>query len=194
MANYNHKITETNVVVGEVRFSYVHVFEPMINTATGEQGKYSVCILIPKDDKATLKIIHEAIDAATKKGQTSKFGGKIPAKLATPLHDGDEERPEDENFAGMMYFNASSKNRPGVRIRDGGIREPLEESEFYSGCFGAADVNFYAYDFAGKKGIAAGLNNVIRTRDGERLSGGQSADSSFAFMGGDSSSYEEEDF
>lgn len=194
MANFNRKITETNVVVGEVRFSYVHVFEPMVNTATGEQGKYSVCIVFPKSDKATMKMVTDAVDAATKKGQSSKFGGKIPPKLAQPLHDGDEERPDDENFTGMMYFNASSKNRPGVRIRENGsIREPMEDSEFYSGCWGAADVNFYPYDFAGKKGIAAGLNNVIKTRDDERLGGGQSADASFAYMG-ELDSSEEDDF
>lgn len=194
MANYNKKITETNVRLGEVRFSYVHVFEPSVNVSTGEPGKYSVCVLVPKEDKATLRMIDDAVKAATEKGKSSKFGGKVPPKLATPLHDGDEERPDDENFEGMMYFNASSKNRPGVRILEGGrISEPMEDSEFYSGCWGAVDVNFYPYEFAGKKGIAAGLNNVIKTKDGDRLAGGPSADQSFADMG-DSDSMEEDDF
>ena len=195
MANYNKKITETNVRLGEVRFSYAHVFSPMINPATGEQGKYSVSVLVPKEDKATVKMMRDAVAAATEKGKSSKFGGKVPPRLADPIHDGDEERPDDENYAGMYYFNASSKNRPGVRVKThAGIIEPLEDTEFYSGCWGAIDVNFYAYDFNGKKGIAAGMNNVIKTRDDERLGGGgQTADASFADMG-DSDSYEEDDF
>ena len=138
-------------------------------------------------------MVQSAINAATEKGKSTKFGGKVPPKLALPLHDGDEERPDDEAFAGMWYFNASSQSRPGVRVRgaNGSIYEPLDTEEFYSGCYGAADINFYPYEFSGKKGIAAGLNNVIKTKDGERFGGKTNADSAFADMG-DADSAEED--
>ena len=41
-------------------------------------------------------------------------------------------------------------------------------------------VNFFPYDNAGSKGVACGLGNVMKTRDGEPLSGGASAASDFA--------------
>ena len=38
---------------------------------------------------------------------------------------------------------------------------------------------------SGNKGVGAGLNNVIKTEDGARLSGGRSADEDFSDLGGD---------
>jgi hypothetical protein len=48
-------------------------------------------------------------------------------------------------------------------------------------------VNFYAYNTSGNNGVAAGLNNIIKTRDDERLGGGgHSAEEDFADMAGGS--------
>lgn len=183
MPNYNKKISETAIRVGEVRFGYVNVFAPRANNE-GNDPKYSVQLLIPKTDTVAKKMIDDAIRAAAQNGASKFRGGKIPANLKTPLRDGDEEFPDDETYAGMWFMNCSSKadNKPGVMMRgeDGRPSEAVDSDDFYSGCYGCASINFFAYNARGNQGIGAGLNNVIKTRDGERLSGGHSAQEDFA--------------
>lgn len=182
MANYNKKITDTNIRIGEVRFSYAHVFEPR-QSDNGGDAKYSVCILIPKTATAILDMVKEAIAGAEEKGKTSKWVGKIPAKRNIPLRDGDEEEKGPE-YEGMYFLNASSKTKPGVRVLENGkVVEALDQEDFYSGCWGAVTVNFFPYDSSGNKGVGVGLNNVIKTRDDERLAGGATAEQDFADLG-----------
>lgn len=105
----------TKVITGEVRFSYLHVFEPYAGVQ-GQEEKYSVCLLIPKKDKQTIALIQEAIAEATDAGQSSKWGGKVPKNLKLPLRDGDTEKDLDENpeYEGMFFLNCSSKRQPGL--------------------------------------------------------------------------------
>lgn len=178
MANLNKSISDTAVRLGEVRFSYCNVFSKRINP-DGTQGKYSVCVIIPKTNTEAVNLFKQAYEAAKLQGKSTKWGGKIPAKVQLPLHDGDEER-DDPAFEGCWYFNCSSNNAPGVRYRDElGINEALDDSEFYSGCYGAVTVNLFPYANNGNSGVGVGLNNLIKLRDGERLSGGRSADADF---------------
>ena len=107
--------------------------------------------------------------------------------MRTPLRDGDIEKEDDPTFEGCYFFNASCKSKPGVRVLDGGTNyEAMDSDDFYSGCYGAVTINFFPYENSGNKGVAAGLNNLIKTRDGERLSGGRTADEDFGDMGGGS--------
>ena len=182
MANFNKKISETAIRVGEVRFGYVNVFAPRANNE-GNDPKYSVQLLIPKTDTVAKKLIDDAIRAAAQNGASKFRNGKVPANLKTPLRDGDEEFPDDETYAGMWFMNCSSKadNKPGVAVLEAGqVNEALDNDDFYSGCYGCASINFFAYNASGNQGVGAGLNNVIKTRDGERLSGGHSAEEDFA--------------
>lgn len=184
--NYNKKITATSARLGEVRFSYAHVFEPYASEE-GKEKKYSVCVLVPKTDTATLALIEECVEAAKEAGISGKWGGKLPKKCGIPLRDGDEECEEKgEAYKGMMFFNCSSKNPVGVRVLDGGkVVEALDQDDFYSGCWGAVTVGFFPYDSNGNKGVGAGLNNLIKTRDDERLAGGTNADEDFADLNSD---------
>jgi hypothetical protein len=161
-------LRENQVVTGEVRLSYANLFKARAMNE-GETPKYGSMILIPKKDKATVARFNEAQEFAKQEGK-NKFGGKVPANLKTPLRDGDEEYPDDPNFAGMWFFNASNQRRPIVVDRS---KSPLTEDddEIYSGVYGKVVVNLFAY--AGKsKGIAAGFEAFQKTRDGERLGGG----------------------
>lgn len=181
MPKYNKKINDTEIRIGEVRFGYVHVFEPALGD-DGKPDKYSVCIMIPKENTDAIRLIKECIEEAKAAGKTGKWGGKIPTgDRVNPLHDGDEDRPDKPEYEGMMYLNAKSKNKPGIRVlEDGMISEPLDESEFYSGCWGAVTISFYPYAHqSGSKGVGVSLGNVIKTRDDERFSGGISADAAF---------------
>jgi hypothetical protein len=171
-------MSSTKVITGkQCVFSYANVFEP--KGIQGSEPKYSVAVLIPKSDTKTIKACEAAIDAALEEGKSKKFSGKLPPKatLKLPLRDGDEERPDDEAYQGMMFFNASSKSKPGVV--DGDLNPILDAEEFYSGCVGRASVNFYAFNTNGNKGVAVGLNNIQKIEDGERLSGGSSAEEDF---------------
>lgn len=183
MAKFNKKIKDTCVRLGEVRFSYTAVFQPKKND-DGTPSKYGVCIIIPKEDTETVNLVKEAIDAAKQRGKMEKWGGKIPANVKSCLRDGDIDREDDEAFAGCYFLNASSRNKPGVKVlEDGVVSDALDEEDFYSGCYGAVTLDFFPYESSGNKGVGAGLNNVIKTRDGDRLSGGRSADEDFADLG-----------
>ena len=168
----------TKVITGRVRFSYANVFKAVAASEDSEDKKYSVSIIIPKSDKKTIRRIKDAIAVAKEVGKSTKFNGKIPANLKDPLRDGDEDRPEDEAYANSYFINASSVTRPGVVSRD---LEPItDEEEFYSGCYGRASINFYPYNANGNRGIAAGLNHVQKTSDGDHLGGRVSVDVDFA--------------
>ena len=171
----NHK-NPTKVVTGVVRLSYANVWEPA--SINGSNPKYSVSLIIPKTDTKTIDAINAAVDAAIKDG-AAKFGGKIPNKAALklPLRDGDLER-DDEAYKGAYFVNANSATAPGVV--DAACNPILTRSEVYSGVYGRASISFYAFNSNGNRGIACGLNNLQKIRDGEPLGGRASAESDFA--------------
>lgn len=181
MANF---VNNTKVITGkDTRFSYVNAWEP--KSINGSTPKYSVSLIIPKSDTATVEKIRAAIKAAYEEGQSKLKGNgrTVPALsvLKTPLRDGDTERPDDPNYANSFFINANSASKPG--IVDASCQPILERSEIYSGVYGRASVNFYAYNSNGNKGIACGLNNLQKLRDGEPLGGKASAESDFAAFG-----------
>ena len=179
MSNLNKRINDTSARLGEVRFSYAYVFEKRTNQ-DGTPGKYSLCCIIPKRDTETVALFNEIVEAAKLKGKSEKWGGKIPAKVGSPLRDGDIDKEGDPNFAGCWFFNCSSTNKPGLRVREAGIvSEALDAEDFYSGCYGAVTVNAFPYNSNGNVGVGMGLNNAIKLRDGDKLSGGRSADEDF---------------
>lgn len=77
------------------------VWEP--KSINGSDPKYSVSLIIPKEDKKTIVDINAAIDAAIKEG-IGKSGGKAPNKatIKLPLRDGDDER-EDEAYQVAIF-------------------------------------------------------------------------------------------
>lgn len=170
----------TKVVTGKVRFSYCNVFEPTA-MSEGDTPKYNVCILIPKTDTVTIAKIKAAIEAAKQigKAKLADKNGKIPANLKLPIRDGDLERPDDETFENCLFINANSLRKPS--IVDEELDPIMDKEDFYSGCYGRASLNFYAFNVQ-SKGIAAGLNNLQKLEDGEHLAGGSSAEEDF---GGD---------
>lgn len=171
----------TKVITGvNTRWSYVNAWEP--KSINGGAPKYSVSLIIPKSDTKTLEKIRAAIQAAYEEGQSKLKGNgrSVPAlsALKTPLRDGDAERPDDETYANSYFVNANSGTAPGIVDAD---RNPiLERSEVYSGVYGRASINFYAFNSNGNKGIACGLNNLQKIRDGEPLGGKSRAEDDFA--------------
>ncbi len=162
------------------RWSYANVWEP--KAMEGGKPKFSVSLIIPKSDTVTVGKIRAAIEEAYRDGQSKLKGNakSVPAlsTLRTPLRDGDLERPDDPAYANAYFVNANSTSAPGVV--DANRNEILDKSEVYSGCYGRASISFYAFNANGNKGIACGLNNLQKIKDGEPLGGRASAESDFA--------------
>ena len=179
MANNSSR---TKVITGTgTRLSYFHGWEPV--SINGGAEKYSVSVLIPKTDTETVSAINEAIDAAIEEG-VAKFGGKKPNKAAIklPLRDGDVER-DDEAYKGHWFINANPTTAP--QIVDRQVKPILDRSEVYSGCYARVSLNFFAFNSNGNKGIACGLENIQKVRDGEPLGGKSTAADDFATLADD---------
>ena len=169
------------VITGkDTRWSYCNVWEA--KAINGGTPKFSVSLLIPKKDTVTVNKIKAAIEAAYREGEAKlKGNGKtVPPLTAikTPLRDGDAERPDDPAYAGHYFLNANSATAPG--IVDADCQPILTRSEVYSGVYGRASISFYAFNSSGNRGVACGLNNLQKIRDGEPLGGRASAESDFS--------------
>lgn len=179
--NTNKVNNAMKVITGpETRWSYANVWEP--KSINGGAPKYSVSLIIPKSDTKTVAKLKAAIEAAYAEGEAKlKGNGKTVPPLAAiknPLRDGDVERPDDPAYANAYFINANSATAPGIVDAD---RNPvLTRSEVYSGVYGRASINLYAFNSNGNKGIACGLNNLQLIRTGEPLGGKTSAENDFA--------------
>ena len=167
----------TKVVTGKVRFSFCHIFEPQEPQGGGDP-KYSVTLIIPKSDTATLAKIKAAMEAAREKFCKQNGANALPAKPVHTLHDGDGQRPSGDDFGpeckGCYVITVSSKQKPV--IVDSFRNEITNPGEVYSGCYGRASINFYGYNRNGKKGISAGLLSIQKLHDGEPFGTVGSAD------------------
>ena len=182
MKNNSQKpVNPMKVITGkDTRWSYCNVWEA--KAINGGTPKFSVSLLIPKTDTVTVKKIKAAIEAAYREGEAKlKGNGKtVPPLTAikTPLRDGDSERPDDPAYAGHYFLNANSATAPG--IVDADCQPILTRSEVYSGVYGRASISFFAFNSSGNRGVACGLNNLQKIRDGEPLGGRASAESDFS--------------
>ncbi len=182
MSNSTTKlINPMKVITGkDTRWSYANVWEA--KSINGGTPKFSVSLIITKSDTVTVQKIKAAIQVAYEEGQAKLKGNgrSVPPLTAikTPLRDGDTERPDDPAYANSYFINANSATAPG--IVDADCNPILTRSEVYSGVYGRASINFYAFNSNGNKGIACGLNNLQKIRDGEPLGGKSSAASDFA--------------
>ncbi len=175
------------VVTGEVRLSYVNLFEPRKISESDKEAKYSVTILIPKntpEGQATIAKIKAAIKAAAEIGASKHFNGRIPTNLdaVSTLRDGDTyadsigelKNIKNPELVGNMFIRLSSKYKPIVLdVNKNEINNPMD---VYSGMYGKVSMTFFAYSGEGRKGISAVLNNVKITRDGDPLNSMLSGD------------------
>lgn len=174
-------INPTKVITGvKTRWSYANVWQA--KSINGGTPKYSVSLIIPKSDTKTVTAVKNAIQAAYEEGQSKLKGNSksVPALTAikTPLRDGDAERPDDEAYKDCYFINANSATAPG--IVDAARNPIIEHSEVYSGVYGRASINFYAFNSNGNRGIACGLNNLQKISDGDPLGGKTRAEDDFA--------------
>ena len=172
---------KNQVVTGEVRFSFVNVFEPKA-MKEGDTPKYSLTIIVPKSDTKTIEAIKTAIQAAAEMGAQKHFGGRVPTNVNHTFKDGDTEtndmgdlqKEKYPEYANSYYMRLSTKFAP--KVLDANRNEILDPTEVYSGCYGKVSLTCFAYSGDGKRGVSACLNNVMKTRDGEPLTSSLSGD------------------
>ena len=172
-------VNPAKIVTGVCRLSYANIWQA--KSINGGAPKFSTSILIPKSDTKTIAKVKAAIQAAYEEGEGKLKGNSKSApslaSLKTPLRDGDIERPDDEAYAGHWFLNANSNTAPGVVDAS---REPIyDTSEIYSGVYARVSLSFYAFNSNGNRGIACGLQNIQKVRDGESLGGKAKAEDDF---------------
>lgn len=182
-------MTQTNnrnndIIAKNVRLTYCHLAEPY-SYDDSMTGKYSVSMLIKKTDSALLKQIGLAHKEAIQKG-VDKYGQGF-SKNVTPLIrpegsnngllidcDLDERYSDNADYKGCYLLSAKSTTAPYVFAFEKG-KEKLNKEEIlelvYSGCYGWVQFNFYPYQAPVNKGIACGLNTVIKMQDGDSMGG-----------------------
>lgn len=158
----------TQILIKNVRVSYVFVFEP--HGEQGKEKKFKCTPLIRKDDVQNLTAINDALKEAYATGVQTKWGGKSPAVFKNPLRDGDlkdlEKNPEYRNH---MFINSNNTaDKPPLKfLRD--LSPTNDPSKIYSGCFANVLVSFYPFNRDGNVGIACSLQGIQFVSDGDRL-------------------------
>lgn len=186
-------LKETTVVTNKVRLGYVHVLEPHA-IEEGQDPKYSVQVMIPKEDTETINLMKKAIKNAHERAKDGALKGVKKPKIT--LRDGDEELNDDGDpkVPDHYFINVSSKKKPVVVKKKNGVQvETDDPNDIYSGVYALVSMNFYGYNTAGNKGISAGLNNILTLCKGEAFGGGTTVQEDFGDVDIDDEIEDDED-
>ncbi len=185
------------VTKSPVQVSFVNLFEAKkkkikqnnVMTEIGEPV-FTVELRIPKTDAVLVEQIKTALDAAKEEARIARWGGKIPYIEArvSGLRDGDVEKADKPEYAGMYFISCSSKTRPSLLNYECdafGKRLPITDPvDLYSGCWAYVSVSFYGYNNVGQ-GISTTIHNLLKFKGAPKgysdakLSGGASAEEDF---------------
>lgn len=173
------------MITCEVIGCYVNVFTArVVNADTGRKA-YSICALVDKKDTKGIAELKDAMQKAVQVGiEKGRFPKAAVPLLKMPLRDGDQEvaaGTRGPEFAGKMFFNCNRYEEQGAPgVVDKTAKPILDQDEVYSGAIYRLDVNFYPFNTKGNKGVAVGLNNLMKVADGERLDGRMKAEDAFS--------------
>ncbi len=157
----------SNVMTPVFRVSYPNVFEARMNDMS-KKMEYSIVALFKKgEDLTALK--KAANDALVEQWGPDK--SKWPSGLKSPFRDQADRKTDGKMPVGYeegaIFFNLKSTQRP--EVVDQNVQTILDKNEFYAGCWAKASVRAYAYDMKGNRGVAFGLGNIQKVKDGEPL-------------------------
>jgi len=162
------------LITAEARLSFPNLFTPHKMEGSNGEPKYDCVLLFPKATDLS------ALKAEASRAIREKWGDKKPANLRSPFRDGDEK--ELDGYAGCIYIRVSSKQKPG--IVDENVQPIIDPAAIYAGCYVRASVRAYAYDSNGNRGVAFGLQNIQKVRDGAPFGGGSRAEDDFEAVAG----------
>jgi hypothetical protein len=160
-----------NLITPHFRAAFISLFRATsMKNADGSDSspKYSIRAAFPPTAKL------EGLEKEARAAATEKWGDKIPKNLRNPFRLNEEL---DNPVVGIgndwiiVSFSANADRRPG--IVDAKNQDIIDEAEVYSGAWYRAQVRAYAYDKAGNKGVAFGLQNVQKLRNDDPIGNGR---------------------
>lgn len=176
---------DTRIITPIFRLSFPNIWEPRLNEMNGK-NQYSIAMLF---DKKTAAVDLKAMKELAGKVATFKFGAN-PKGLRSPFRDGDTDTNQQGDLrketnpaiVGMIYINSWTLNKPGVVNAQNQII--LDHDEVYGGCYCKAQLNCYAYDTAGNRGVSFGLLHVQKIKDGDPFGNRTKPEDAFAPVSG----------
>lgn len=163
------------------RVSFPNLFEPQ--AVNGGKPKYGLsAVWTPSTfselDKKRWVEIKKALNDEALRAFKKPFK-ELPANIKRGLRDGNEKELEGYG-AGTVFASLTTKLKPGVVNLDKTPIGPEHGNDdlIYPGMYGRATVVVYSYNNEGK-GIALGLMNFQRVKDGERLDSRTDASNDF---------------
>jgi hypothetical protein len=162
-----------NVRTSPVRLSFANGLFKAKAVEEGKEKKYSVSLLFPVG--ADLSILYNIANTAA----VEKFKDPSRVKLKSPFLRQDDE-PYDGYQDGGVYLRVTSPEAQQPQCIDLQGRRLLSETDCYSGCWALATLRGFAYDKGVNKGVAFGVQNIVKIADDDRFSGRSSADEEFA--------------
>lgn len=161
------------------RVAFPSVFEK--SSFQGSAEKYSLTaiwtprLFTPKDKELWKKLMAEL-------DRVSRESFKLPWKdltknYNTGIRDGREKVDMDGFGEGTYFATLSTTVQPGIVDRFG---EPItDKDDIFPGVYCQASVNIYSYNNL-SKGVAIGLRNLKKIKDGPRLDGRGDASKDFS--------------
>jgi len=157
------------LITPEFKAAYCGIFRATAPRENPEgKKKYSMRAVFPPNSDIS------AMKAAVKTAIADKWGNAQPKNLRLPFRknaDLDNPIPGVADDAIICTFSANDDRRPGVV--DKNLQEIIDETEVYSGAWFRAQIRPYAYDVSSNRGVAFGLENVMKVRDDSPLGSGR---------------------
>ncbi|MGH6913854.1 MAG: ssDNA-binding protein [Geminicoccales bacterium] len=153
-----------------------HLFEPRTEmNGKPQTPKFELTMAFEPDDIGAMKAAAVAVAKAKWPGRDLK-GMKFPFKRGDVVNQKREEKGKKPYpaYAGKIILAAKSgEDRPPEVIGPDGKEMPrVRAKDIYSGCYGFAVLNFSAYEGSEEDGVTTYLNGFGKSRDGDRIGGG----------------------
>lgn len=176
--------TPGKIALRNVKLTYVHVDKPWAKRGDpADKAKYSITPVIPKNHPQVAALMAAANEVAQAKWG-EKFNKTVfPTMCIRDTDDKTElKHRSKEGFGpGVLFFNASRKPSDGPpAVRHPSVNGGQTELSItanpdvypYSGAMGNVVVKFWAQDNVHGQKVNCELAAIIKTGDGEKLSGG----------------------
>ena len=164
------------ILIKNIVGHYVYLAHP--NDYDAEKPVYSMRVIIKKEHPQYEEIKQTILSVAQDEWGSHK-GVDLPVRLPEDTETIDVDGQPD--YADAVFINTKNRRKPGILNPQ---KEQATESDFaeycYSGGHFHVELSFYAYNFKGRKGIAAGLNHVMLLGGGTKIVSGVSTEAVFA--------------
>lgn len=161
MTGFKKLSTMEKYVTGRVILQFINFKEPF-SFNEKDNPKYSVTILIPKDNKAEIDNLKKIINKHWKEsGLSDTKNGQFPLKDGETIYNEKiaEGKEMDETIKGFYQFKSTTKFKYKLVTKDPKINFTGEESEI-KGYWCRLSINVYAYKSGSNCGVTSFLNAV----------------------------------